>query len=320
LQREGAFVTTFASGLLSRRLALLGLVGLVGLSASALAQAPAPFEPQRGQAGKDVVWVPTPDEVVEKMLDMAKVTRKDRLVDLGSGDGKIAIAAARTYGTRATGLEYNPDMVTLSQRLAREAGVADKATFQQADIFVTDFSSATVVTMYLLPELNLRLRPQLFKMPPGTRVVSHSFTMGDWEPDETSRAGTGDLYLWRIPANASGAWVLRVPGVLPAATLYIRQRYQMVEGNADFNGLRASLVQPRLVGDRLRFALRDPSGVMQHFEGRVEGKRISGTVGRPGQAGTPFEAVRDGDAQPIAGDAPDPHEQIAARLATSKAR
>ncbi len=308
---------TPASGTLSRRAALLGLTSL---AATAWAQAPAPYAPQRGQSGKDVIWIPSPDDVVNRMLQMAEVKAADRLFDLGSGDGKIAIAAARNYGARSTGLEFNPDMVTLSRRLAREAGVAEKATFQQADIFVADFSSATVVTMYLLPELNLRLRPKLFTMPPGTRVVSHSFTMGDWEPDETARAGTGDLYLWRIPANASGAWALRAPGLLPAATLHIRQRYQVVEGSADFNGLTASLVRPQLSGDVLRFALRDPSGVLLQFEGKVDGQRIRGAVTRPGQAGTPFEAQRDGQAEPIAGAGAAAHEQTAAHFATSRAR
>src|SRR6266545_3377320 len=139
------------------------------------------FEPQVGQAGKDVIWVPTPDEVVERMLTMAQVTPSDFVMDLGAGDGKIAIAAARKFGAKSLGIEYNPDMVKLAQDNAQKAGVAEKASFRRADIFSTDFSPATVITLYLLPALNMKLRPQILSMRPGTRVASHSFNMEDWE-------------------------------------------------------------------------------------------------------------------------------------------
>lgn len=309
-------MTTNLLGRVSRRLAVLCVVSV---STAALAQAPAAYEPQRGQAGKDVIWIPSPDDVVNRMLQMAEVKASDRVFDLGSGDGKIAIAAGRNYGARSTGLEFNPDMVQLSNRLAKEAGVADKVNFRQADIFVADFSSATVVTMYLLPELNLRLRPKLFTMPPGTRVVSHSFSMGDWEPDETARAGTGEVFLWRIPANASGQWKLSAPGVAEAS-LRFSQKYQMLEGDAEFGPLRASIVQPRLSGDALRFQVRDPSGVVLTFDGKVTGHRITGTVSRPGQAATPFQATREGESSPIAERAADPKELSSASLAVSLAR
>ncbi len=289
-------MTTTIQAPLSRRLAVLSLASLA--ATTALAQNSG-YEPQRGQAGKDVIWIPTPDETVTRMLQMVEVKPNDRVFDLGSGDGKIAIAAAREFGARATGLEYNPDMVGLSNRRAQEAGVADKVQFRQADIFEADFSSATVVTMYLLPALNLRLRPLLFKMPPGTRVVSHSFTMGDWTPDETARAGYGDVYMWHVPANASGSWKLTGAG-LPDTSLSLAQRYQMVSGDAVFGELRASLVRPRIVGPQISFGLRDPKGQLWQFEGRVDGARITGTATRPGQAGVPFEARRNGDASPIA--------------------
>jgi SAM-dependent methyltransferase len=203
---------------LGRTLAALSLLGLGGVAPGAAAQtAPTPqaggYAPTRGQSGKDVIWIPSPDAVVDRMLQMAEVTGNDRVVDLGSGDGKIAIAAARNHGARALGLEFNPQMVDLSNHRARDAGVADRVSFQRADIFATDFSGASVVTMYLLPELNLRLRPKLFAMQPGTRVVSHSFSMGDWQPDETARAGTGEVFLWRIPANVSGHWKVSTGGL-----------------------------------------------------------------------------------------------------------
>src|SRR3954463_2181146 len=158
---------------------------LAGTAAWAQATATqAPYEPKVGQAGKDVVWVPTPQALVNKMLDMAKVTPSDYLIDLGSGDGRTVITAAKR-GLKALGIEYNPDMVALSQRNAAAAGVSDKATFVKADIFESDFSKATVITMFLLPSLNLQLRPKLLDLAPGTRVVSNSFRMEAWEPDQT---------------------------------------------------------------------------------------------------------------------------------------
>ncbi len=282
------------------RLALC-LLAAAGIATSALAQTPpaagTTYTPQVGQAGKDVIWVPTPDAVVTRMLQMAEVKPSDQVVDLGSGDGKITIAAARDFGAPSRGLEYNPEMVALSQRLAQQAGVANRVTFEHADIFVTDFSKATVVTMYLLPQLNLKLRPQLFAMPPGTRVVSHSFSMGDWSPDETARVNNATVYLWRIPANAAGSWRLTAGSL--SGTLNLAQRYQVISGDASFGDLHASVVQPELSGAGVRFHLREPGGVLARYEGRVDGARIVGLVHRPGQAPLPFEAVRDGAAPPL---------------------
>lgn len=157
------------------------------LSQTALAQTKGGdqlYQPQVGQPGKDVVWVPTGDELVTKMLQTAKVTKDDLVYDLGAGDGKIAIAAGREFGARAIGIEYNPEMASLAQRNAERAGVADRVKIIRGDIFKEDFSKATVITMYLLPDLNLKLRPTLLKLKPGTRLVTNSFTMGDWEPDQ----------------------------------------------------------------------------------------------------------------------------------------
>lgn len=283
-----------------RRRAVLALTAAwaataaAGAVAQTAAPANAPFTPFSGQAGKDVVWVPTPDDAVNRMLQLAEVQAADRVVDLGSGDGKIVIAAVRNHGARARGLEYNPEMVALSRRLAQQAGVTEKASFQQADIFVTDFSEATVVTMYLLPQLNLKLRPKLFTMAPGTRVVSHSFDMGDWQPDEQSRAGVNRLYRWTIPANASGTWAVSSPRLAQAVpqTISLRQRYQKVDGEAQFAGLSHDVARPHLHGDRLSFTLRDASGAVLHFDGQVTGDRISGTVARGREAPVPFEAKR----------------------------
>lgn len=273
------------------------------------------YTPQSGQPGKDVVWVPTPDAVVERMLLMAEVKSTDRVFDLGSGDGKIAITAARKHGARATGLEYNPDMVRLSQRMVRQAGVSDKVEIRQADIFATDFSSATVVTMYLLPQLNLKLRPKLFEMPPGTRVVSHSFDMGDWVPDEVSRAGSGHVYFWRIPANVSGTWRFDAPkGNGAPQSIALSQKYQQVQGDARFgDALTAGVVEPRLSGDAITFTLRDPSGQVQRFTGKVSGDRITGTIASAQAAPVPFEATRTEPGAPIVAQAPTAGDELSAQ-------
>ncbi len=195
----------------SRRIGLAALALSLALGLDATAQKAAPtYEPSLGQHGKDVVWVPTPSALVEKMLDMAKATPADFVMDLGSGDGRLVIEAARR-GINALGIEYDPDMVELSKRNAAQAGVPERAKFVKADIFETDFSKATVITMFLLPDLNLRLRPQILQLKPGTRVVSNSFDMAEWGADETvildSSQGC-DGYctarLWIVPAKVAG--------------------------------------------------------------------------------------------------------------------
>src|SRR5438105_4912221 len=187
------------------------------LACSALAfaqaqQAPSLYEPSVGQAGKDVVWVPTPQALVDRMLDMAKVTPSDYVIDLGSGDGRTVITAAKR-GVRSLGIEYNPEMVELSKRNAAKESIGNRAGFVKADLFETDFSQATVITMFLLPDINLKLRPKILDLKPGTRIVSNTFTMGDWKPDETTSITENcfswctDL-LWIVPAKGEGTWRL----------------------------------------------------------------------------------------------------------------
>jgi precorrin-6B methylase 2 len=209
--------------------AVLVLVPSVALAQQAQQTQQPGFKPEYGQAGKDVVWVPTAHALVEKMLDLAKVTPNDYLIDLGSGDGPIVIGAAKR-GVRALGIEYNPDMVELSKRNAEAAGVADRATFMKADIFETDFSKATVITMFLLPQLNLKLRPQLLDLKPGTRIVSNTFTMDDWSPDDTARAAEDCetwclALLWIVPAKVAGTWKM------PNGDLTLTQQFQMLSGS-----------------------------------------------------------------------------------------
>ena len=194
--------------------ALAAAFALAGVPAAAQQK---PYEPHVGQAGKDVIWVPTPDEVVERMLRMAQVTKDDYVVDLGAGDGKIAIMAAKKFGARSMGIEYNPEMARYAQGNVVKAGVTERARILNGDIFATDFTSATVVTMYLLPGLNMKLRPQLLQMKPGTRIVSHSFTMEDWQPDETSSMDGRRAYFWVIPASVMGTWSLEMGAAAPSA-------------------------------------------------------------------------------------------------------
>ncbi|HTL26897.1 MAG TPA: class I SAM-dependent methyltransferase [Burkholderiales bacterium] len=233
------------------------------------------YEPQVGQAGKDVIWVPTPDEVVQRMLRMAQVTPNDYVVDLGAGDGKIAIAAAKTMGARSLGIEYNPDMAKHAQRNVEKAGVQAKAKVVQGDIFASDFTTATVVTMYLLPALNMKLRPQILAMRPGTRVVSHSFNMEDWEPDETSSMDGRRAYLWIVPANVMGSWSVDLGG--ERAELTLEQKFQKLEGYVQLGPIHAGLREARLRGFQISFAYVDNTGVRRDFNGRVTGGKMEGS-------------------------------------------
>jgi SAM-dependent methyltransferase len=201
---------------LRRRFITLNVFAAVAglwLSAGTLhAQTSKTYEPSYGQEGKDVIWVPTQPPTIERMLRMAQVTARDTVVDLGSGDGRIAIAAVKDFGARAFGFEYNPDMVEYSKREAEKAGVSSKVEFRKADIFETDFSYATVITMYLLPHLNVKLRPIILSMKPGTRVVSHQFDMAEWKPDEVSDSSGRRINFWLVPAQVEGDWKLNLPG------------------------------------------------------------------------------------------------------------
>jgi methyltransferase family protein len=230
------------------------------------------YTPTVGQEGKDVIWVPTPQSLVDKMLDMAKLTPKDIHYDLGSGDGRTVITAAKR-GAQAYGVEFNPDMVKLSERNAAKEGVAGKAKFINGDIFQTDFSHATVVTLYLLPSLNVKLRPTILKMKPGTRVVSHAFTMDDWQADQTETAEGRTAYMWIVPAPVSGKWQL--PG---AGELTLKQTYQMISGVLKQGG-KERIVKGRLTGDQITFAAdADPR---LEFSGRVSGGSMQGTARDP---------------------------------------
>jgi precorrin-6B methylase 2 len=218
------------------------------VAATAFAQTkPKPYVPQSGQEGKDVVWVPTPQPLVEKMLDLAKVTPQDVVMDLGSGDGRTVITAAKR-GATAIGVEFNPTMVELSRENAKEAGVSNKATFIEGDLFKADLSKATVITMFLLPQINVKLRPQILDLKPGTRIVSNSFTLEDWEADQTEQV-TDDCtswctaLLWIVPAKVEGTWGT------PQGDLVLEQEFQMVSGTMGGKPISNG----RLRGDQFTF-------------------------------------------------------------------
>ncbi|MFD4836594.1 SAM-dependent methyltransferase [Achromobacter sp. NPDC058515] len=230
------------------------------------------YVPDVGQEGKDVIWVPTPQTLVDKMLDMAKVTPKDRLMDLGSGDGRTVITAAQR-GLTAQGIEYNPDLVELSRQNAKRAGVADRATFVAADLFTTDLSQADVITMFLLSTINEKLRPKLLDLPAGTRVVSNTFRMGDWEPD-ASETVTKDCstyctaLLWIVPAKVEGKWDMG------GKTLQLDQQYQMLSGKLG----SAPISDARLNGTAIAFTA---DGV--RYSGLVNGRTMSGSAAGKGE-------------------------------------
>jgi len=243
------------------------------------------YVPQVGQEGKDVIWVPTPQSLVERMLDMTHVTDKDYVVDLGSGDGRTVISAAKR-GARALGIEYNADMVALAKRNAEKAGVDARAQFLQGDIFKTDFSEADVLTLYLLPSLNLKLRPIILKMRPGTRVVSHAFTMDDWPPDETATVEHRNAYMWIVPARVDGTWQFTLSGDPKTANeLVLRQRFQQAEGLVTINGKTGQVRNAKLRGPEISFTVLEPTSrdpLRYEFTGRVAGDTMEGTVKLPG--------------------------------------
>ncbi len=264
---------------------------LVGLGSLGLAQAQSSsgsdYTPTVGQPGKDVVWVPTPEDLVERMLQMAQVGARDVVMDLGSGDGRIAIAASKR-AAKAVGIEFNPDMVNLSRRNnTRDSG---KAEFINGDVFKTDFSSATVLTMYLLPQLNMRLRPTILDMKPGTRVVAHQFNMEDWEADEVSEIDWRRAYLWIVPAKVGGSWKLDLGG--RNLELNLNQKFQKIEGTVQLPKIKAGLRDAHLRGDAISFSLVDDRGVRLDFRGKVSGNRIEGTVKPENAPETKFSASK----------------------------
>ena len=274
-----------------RTLALVGLLTFTGIAAitpqTVAAQTSQDYgdevyRPSMGQAGKDVIWIPTPEALITALLTAAKVTKDDVVYDLGAGDGRIPIAAAKQFGARAVGIEYDADMAELARRNARRAGVDGQARIITGDIFKEDFSSATVVTMYLLPDLNLKLRPIILDMKPGTRVASHAFNMGDWEPDEYLSVEARDGYLWYVPAHVEGTWAFKDDTFGTEGTATFVQRYQRVGGTVTLGGKTQPMLGTYLRANNLTFGYIDADGYLRTAHVVVEDRQFKGSLsGRP---------------------------------------
>ncbi len=248
-------------------------------------------QPQIGQPGKDVVWVPTPDRIITRMLQMADTTSKDLVVDLGSGDGRIPIAAARQFGARGLGVEFDGDLVALSIQSAARLDVSERVRFVRQDLFQTNLSEATVIALYVSPTIMLQLRPRLLALKAGTRVVSHQFTLGDWEPDEQAMAEGRSAYLWIVPARVEGSWQVALGGETYA--LRLEQTHQMLRGGAEVRGKSWPLFAARLRGAKIRFAFVDHNGDPRSFTGRVAGDAMQGRSSAHGQPDLPWSARRN---------------------------
>lgn len=242
------------------------------------------YAPRRGQSGKDVVWIATQDALVVKMLSAAKVTHQDLVYDLGAGDGIIPITAAKQFGARAIGIEYNEKLANLAQANALRSGVADRAKIIQGDIFVEDFSKATVVTLYLLEDLNAKLRPQILNMQPGTRVVSNTFSMGDWEPDEVIDSNGQTAYLWTVPAQVGGDWIvsgLNSDWKSNTSHIHFDQRHQRLSGKMAVDGKDKVLFGARIEGSVLHFSFLDPQDELRHVKASIVNNQWIGEVVSP---------------------------------------
>jgi len=258
-----------------------------------------------------VPYVPTPQEVVERMLQIAKVGPHDYLIDLGSGDGRIVVTAAKKYGTRGFGVDLNPERIRESNENARRAGVTDKVAFYQRDLFETSLAEATVITLYLLPQVNIELRPKLLELRPGTRLVSHDFDMGDWKPDTYIKmdaqdkyggaGGSSEIYFWIVPARVAGVWRWELPvaGKPLAYELTLEQKYQVITGSASVGGRAARLQDARLRGGEIRFVFTaevNGSPVKHEFTGKVAGEAATGSARL---SGARFHGQHDWNAQRI---------------------
>jgi SAM-dependent methyltransferase len=256
----------------------LPAVGGAGAAPSLSAREPSP------PGAREVPYVPTPQEVVEAMLRAAQVGPEDVLYDLGCGDGRIVVMAARQFGARATGVELDPERLSEAQANAHRAGVTGRVRFLQQDLFTTELRDATVVTLYLLPAVNLRLRPRLLRdLQPGARVVSHAFDMGEWPPDRVVQVSRRTIYLWVVPAQVGGTWVWQPAGASTSQPyrLRLRQHFQRLSGSLQAGGRETPVTDSELRGRALRFTVRpevEGQPVRMVFQGRVEGDLVAGHV------------------------------------------
>jgi len=239
------------------------------------------YAPRLRQAGKDVMWLPTPEAMVTRMLEMAKAGHDDVVYDLGAGEGRIPIAAAQRFGATAVGIEYDPQLAALARRNAQRAGVADRVTIVTGDIFKEDFTRASVVTLYLLPELNQQLRPQLLGLRPGTRVVSYRWDMGEWEPDQVASVQGDEAFLWIVPARAAGRWQLADDRFFSGEVEFV-QLFQRLGGTITIRGKARAIVGAYVNGAVLGFTFEDVDGAVRTVRARVDGDRLAGELRFPG--------------------------------------
>ena len=280
------------------RLAVLILAGITAFNPAGVVAQTADdygdevYRPSMGQAGKDVIWIPTPPALITALLRAARVTKDDIVYDLGAGDGRIPITAGKEFGARAIGIEYDANMAELARRNARRAGMGERVQIITGDIFKENFSTATVVTMYLLPDLNLKLRPLLLEMKPGTRIVSHAFTMGDWEPDQHLSVEARDGYLWYVPARVEGTWAFKEDGWGSEGTVTFVQRYQRIGGTVTTGGKTQPLLGPALRGDQLSFGYSDSEGLLRTAHVVVDGRTFKGVLGGRGSGAVTITGTR----------------------------
>jgi SAM-dependent methyltransferase len=268
---------------LRRRCQVLASLSMLAVALPLAAQGFPPagdelYRPRLRQPGKDVMWLPTPDAMVTRMLQAAKTSRDDLVYDLGAGDGRIPIAAAKEFGAKAVGIEYDRDLAALARRNAERAGVADRVTIIQGDVFKEDFSRATVVTLYLLPDLNQQLRPQILAMTPGTRVVSHQWDMGEWEADATLRAAGSEAFLWIVPAPVGGRWLLAADDDRFQAEIEIVQQFQRIGGTLTIRGRTQPLLGAYIEGPQMGFTFVGSDGGERSVRARVDGAVLTGSL------------------------------------------
>jgi len=268
----------------------LFLAAAASLSTGAWTQVPGPAQPQLGQVSKDSVWVPTPERVIRRMLQMADTTKDDLVVDLGSGDGRIPVYAGKHFGARALGVELEANLVSYSRNAAKAQGVSHLVRFVQQDLYEADISQASVVALYISPGVMERLKPKLLALEPGTRVVSHHFTLGDWEPDETIRVEGRSAHLWIVPAAVEGDWAISLPG--EDFRLSIKRNHQMLVTAGERSGKALLVIGPKLRGTEIRFTTFDRDGSSRHFTGHAAGDRVSGTSQGEGIAAQNWIGIR----------------------------
>jgi len=261
-------------------------------AAQAFPTSPQPAEavPTIGQVSKDSVWVPTPERLIRRLLQLADVTARDTVLDLGSGDGRVPIYAAKHFGARAVGVELEENLIRVSNEAARAGGVAHRVRFVRQDLFDTDLAQASVITLYISPGVMTKLKPRLLALKPGTRIVSHQFTLDDWEPDESIRSEARMGYLWVVPGDVAGTWTVEGPG--DSLRIDISQRYQSLALRGERAGKPVAVIGGRLRGNEISFSSFDADGASRHFRGRVVGSRIDGESERDGTKSLRWSATR----------------------------